>query len=73
MIDSLQEAFFVCDGHGTVIEINSSFAEILGYGPEGLPYRAVHPWWPDDASDPDAYREVGETFADAARTSTQAP
>ncbi|RSN22400.1 histidine kinase [Amycolatopsis sp. WAC 04169] len=62
LIDSLQEAFFVCDEHGAVIEINSAFSEILGYGPEGLPYQPVHPWWPDADTEPDAYRLVAEAF-----------
>ena len=47
LVDSLQEAFFVCDEHGAVVEINNAFTEILGYGPEQLPYPATHPWWPD--------------------------
>ena len=34
MVDSLQEAFFVCDENGAVVEINNAFTEILGYGPE---------------------------------------
>ena len=34
LVDSLQEAFFVCDEHGAVVEINNAFTEILGYGPE---------------------------------------
>ncbi|MEV4347117.1 SpoIIE family protein phosphatase [Actinoplanes sp. NPDC049596] len=63
LIDSLQEAFFVCDEAGAVIEINPTFTEILGYGPEQLPYAPVHPWWPDPASDPDGYRQVEEAFA----------
>jgi PAS domain S-box-containing protein len=46
LIDSLQEAFFVCDEDGAIIEINSTFADVLGFGPEGLPYAAPHPWWP---------------------------
>ena len=32
LVDSLQEAFFVCDEHGAVIEINAAFTDILGYG-----------------------------------------
>ena len=36
MVDSLQEAFFVCDENGAVVEINNAFTEILGYGPEQL-------------------------------------
>ncbi|MER5873207.1 SpoIIE family protein phosphatase [Streptomyces sp. NPDC002044] len=63
LVDSLQEAFFVCDEDGAVIEINTAFTDILGYGAEGLPYRPVHPWWPDAATDSEAHRQVGEAFA----------
>jgi len=62
LIDSLQEAFFVCDEGGAVVEINSAFADILGYGPRGLPYRPAHPWWPDASTDPDLYRLVSDAF-----------
>ncbi|KUL21491.1 SpoIIE family protein phosphatase [Actinoplanes awajinensis] len=62
LVDSLQEAFFVCDSDGAVIEINNAFAEIIGYGPEGLPYAPTHPWWPDRATDPEAYAEVVTAF-----------
>jgi PAS domain S-box-containing protein len=67
LVDSLQEAFFVCDEHGAVVEINTAFADILGYGPEGLPYAAIHPWWPDADSDPDGHRQVEAAFADMLR------
>ncbi|MFC7381437.1 SpoIIE family protein phosphatase [Sphaerisporangium rhizosphaerae] len=63
MIDSLQEAFFVTDEDGAVIEINSAFTDILGYGPEGLPYTPMHPWWPDEKDDPQAHAMVAEAFA----------
>ncbi|MEU3957701.1 ATP-binding protein, partial [Streptomyces achromogenes] len=63
LVDSLQEAFFVCDESGAVVEINSAFTDILGYGPEDLPYTPVHPWWPDAATDPEAHRRVEEAFA----------
>ncbi|VBA32928.1 Sensor histidine kinase TmoS [Mycobacterium innocens] len=64
LVDSLQEAFFVCDERGTVVEINSAFTEILGYGPEGLPYVQTHPWWPDADADPEAHRQFADAFAD---------
>lgn len=64
LIDSLQEAFFICDENGAVIEINAAFTEILGYGPDGLPYAAVHPWWPDAITDPEAYQLVQTAFED---------
>ncbi|MGW0162605.1 SpoIIE family protein phosphatase [Mycobacterium sp. NPDC003323] len=64
LIDSLQEAFFICDEAGNVVEINTAFTEILGYGHEGLPYNAVHPWWPDPDTDPDAYQQVAVAFDD---------
>jgi PAS domain S-box-containing protein len=63
MVDSLQEAFFVCDENGTVVEINNSFTEILGYGPERLPYPPTHPWWPDPDTDPEAHRLNEAAFA----------
>ncbi|OXM54966.1 histidine kinase [Amycolatopsis alba DSM 44262] len=62
LIDSVQEAFFVCDEHGAVVETNSAFTDILGYGPDGLPYQPVHPWWPDADADPDSYRLVADAF-----------
>ena len=63
LIDSLQEAFFVCDEHGTIMEINSAFERVLGYGPAGLPYRVEQPWWPTAQSDPEGHRLATETFA----------
>ncbi|MEW9555061.1 SpoIIE family protein phosphatase [Nonomuraea sp. NPDC050783] len=62
MIDSLQEAFFVTDEGGSVIEINSAFTDILGYGPEGLPYTPIHPWWPDEHADPQGHAMVAAAF-----------
>ncbi|MEV6915996.1 SpoIIE family protein phosphatase [Amycolatopsis sp. NPDC051106] len=62
MIDSLQEGFFVCDADGRVVEINAACAELLGFGPDGLPYPAPHPWWPPRDADPDAYRQVAAAF-----------
>ncbi|BBX75821.1 SpoIIE family protein phosphatase [Mycobacterium shinjukuense] len=47
LVNSLQEGFFVADHEGAVIEMNNAFAEILGYPPEGLPYRWPHPWLVD--------------------------
>ncbi|MGM1062017.1 SpoIIE family protein phosphatase [Saccharothrix sp. Mg75] len=63
LIDSLQEAFFVCDEEGAVVEINTAFTDILGYGAEGLPYAPVHPWWPDARTDPGAHEQVADAFA----------
>jgi PAS domain S-box-containing protein len=62
VVDSLQEAFFVCDEQGSVIEINGAFTDILGYDAEGLPYEVIHPWWPSLDSDPEAHRQVHEAF-----------
>ncbi len=63
LVDSLQEAFFVADHDGAVIEINTAFADITGYGPDQLPYRPVHPWWPAPDTDPDGYQQTSEAFA----------
>ncbi|MCM2394092.1 SpoIIE family protein phosphatase [Streptomyces albipurpureus] len=63
LVDSLQEAFFVCDERGAVIEINTAFTDILGFGPEDLPYAPIHPWWPNAETDPDAHRRTADAFA----------
>ena len=64
LVDSLQEAFFICNEQGAIIEINASFTDIMGYGPEGLPYEPVFPWWPSADTDPDSRRQVEEAFAE---------
>ncbi|ULE33383.1 SpoIIE family protein phosphatase [Mycobacterium sp. IDR2000157661] len=64
LVDSLQEAFFVGDENGAVIEMNSAFSDILGYGPEGLPYQPPQPWWPSHESDSAAHRQVTDLFAE---------
>ena len=62
LVDSLQEAFFVCDEDGSVIEINGAFTDILGFDASGLPYAPIYPWWPSADTDADAHREVAEAF-----------
>jgi len=62
LIESLHEAFFLCDETGAVVEINAAFTEILGYGPEGLPYAAEHAWWPRKDTEPEANRQISEAF-----------
>ncbi len=76
LIDSLQEAFFVCAEDGTVLEINSTFTDILGFGPDGLPYAPVHPWWPDADTDAEGHQQVADALAqllDTARGSYTIP
>jgi PAS domain S-box-containing protein len=62
LVDSLQEAFFVCDEDGNFLEINAAFTTILGFAADGLPYAREHPWWPDQRTEPDAYRTVATAF-----------
>jgi PAS domain S-box-containing protein len=44
VLDSLQEAFFTMDESGAVTAINPAFTQLLGFGPDGLPYRPPYPW-----------------------------
>ncbi len=53
LLDSLHEAFFVLDEQGATIEVNAAFTDIMGFGPEGLPYPPGPPWWPDRGGDPE--------------------
>ena len=64
LIESLQEAFFVTDEQGAVIEINAAFTDIMGYGTEGMPYQPPGPWSPSPERDPDAYRQVQAAFTE---------
>jgi PAS domain S-box-containing protein len=48
LVNSLQEGFFVADRTGAVIEINDAFADITGYGADGVPYAWPHPWMAGD-------------------------
>ncbi len=48
LVDSLQEGLFVSDAGGTVVEVNTTFGEITGYGPDSAPYEPPYPWLADD-------------------------
>jgi len=63
LLDSLHEGCFVCDEAGSVVQINAAFTQILGFGPDGLPYPVEHPWWPPADTDPDGHRQVTEAVA----------
>ena len=56
LLDALHEAFYLVDEAGDVVEVNAGFADLLGYGPEGLPYPLKRPWWPDEQADPEGGR-----------------
>jgi PAS domain S-box-containing protein len=63
LLDSLHEAFYLLDEDGAVVEINAGFTDLLGFGPEGLPYPSQRPWWPDEQADPEGYQLASEAFA----------
>lgn len=44
LVESLQDGFFVADSRGTIVEVNTAFGEITGYGAAGVPYALPHPW-----------------------------
>ncbi|WP_280213404.1 SpoIIE family protein phosphatase [Nocardia cyriacigeorgica] len=44
LVESLQDGFFVADARGTIIEVNSAFGELTGYGANEVPYALPHPW-----------------------------
>ena len=67
LVDSLQEGFFVTDAEGTILEANQAFLTLVGYSPDGLPYRWPHPWLPDQEADPDGWAVMARAFADYQR------
>jgi PAS domain S-box-containing protein len=68
LLNALSDGLFVLDSEGTVVEVNEAFGDILGFGPEGLPYRLPHPWWPDTDSDPDGPQRVHRDMTEALAT-----
>jgi PAS domain S-box-containing protein len=67
LVDSLQEGFFVTDEEGTILEANQAFLTLVGYSPDGLPYRWPHPWMPDPGTDPDGWAAMAQAFTDYKR------
>src|SRR5581483_11367979 len=63
--NALRDGLFVMDPTGAVVEINHAFTEILGFGPEGLPYRQPCPWWPDPVTDPAAHEQMVAATAES--------
>ncbi|WP_282782927.1 MULTISPECIES: SpoIIE family protein phosphatase [unclassified Nocardia] len=61
LVESLQDGFFVVDSNGTLVEVNSAFGALTGYGPDGVPYPLPHPW---SVPDGPRYPDLG---TDAAR------
>jgi len=53
LVESLQDGFFVADNRGTIVEVNSAFGVLTGYGADAVPYPVPHPWaLPDRAGYP---------------------
>ncbi|MGW6727701.1 SpoIIE family protein phosphatase [Nocardia sp. NPDC055029] len=56
LVESLQDGFFVADSQGTIVEVNSAFGVLTGYGADDVPYRLPHPW---ALSDQPGYPQIG--------------
>ncbi|MCO1654608.1 SpoIIE family protein phosphatase [Pseudonocardia humida] len=68
LLSALQDGLFVVDGAGRVVQVNDGFAELLGYGHDGLPYPAPHPWWPDRDTDPEGHARIAASLAEVQAT-----
>ncbi|MBY8872696.1 SpoIIE family protein phosphatase [Micromonospora sp. PLK6-60] len=53
LVESITEGVWVADTDGVVIEVDTTFGELTGYGPEGVPYPPPHPWFPDPQTHPE--------------------
>jgi PAS domain S-box-containing protein len=67
LIDALQEGFFLTDEEGSILEANQAFLGLVGYSPDGLPFRWPHPWVPDPGADPDGWAAAAQAFDDYKR------
>ena len=62
LTESLHDGFFLASADGTVLEVNSAFRRILGYGPDTELNQLPRPWWPDEAAAPEAHRLVAAAY-----------
>jgi anti-sigma regulatory factor (Ser/Thr protein kinase)/PAS domain-containing protein len=59
LVESLQDGFFVADAHGSIVEVNSAFGALTGYGAADIPYSLPHPWtMPESPRYPDLGTEA---------------
>ncbi|MFD3743562.1 SpoIIE family protein phosphatase [Nocardia sp. NPDC058633] len=56
LVESLQDGFFVADDHGTIVEVNSAFGVLTGYGANEVPFPLPHPWALTDRA---GYPQIG--------------
>ncbi|MFI1236259.1 SpoIIE family protein phosphatase [Nocardia salmonicida] len=56
LVESLQDGFFVADDDGTIVEVNSAFGVLTGYGAAEVPFRLPHPWALTDRA---GYPQIG--------------
>ncbi|MFC4373843.1 SpoIIE family protein phosphatase [Nocardia halotolerans] len=56
LVESLQDGFFVADDNGTIVEVNSAFGVLTGYGANEVPFPLPHPW---ALSDRPGYPQIG--------------
>ena len=69
LIEALRDGFFVIDEDDAIIEVNDAFEAILGYGRDGVPYRAPYPWVPRPEDDPGTASVISDVLA-TGRSST---
>ncbi|WP_069167811.1 SpoIIE family protein phosphatase [Nocardia altamirensis] len=58
LVESLQDGFFVADSAGTIVEVNSAFGALTGYGAADVPYPLPHPWSMPEGRYPDLGTEA---------------
>ncbi|MFF0543898.1 SpoIIE family protein phosphatase [Nocardia thailandica] len=56
LVESLQDGFFVADARGTIVEVNTAFGALTGFGADGVPYAQPHPWTSPDSR---GYPQIG--------------
>jgi PAS domain S-box-containing protein len=63
ILEALEEGVSLALGDGTIFDVNRSWAAILGYGPQGTPYRTPYPWWPAADDTPEDLAVVNDAHA----------
>ncbi|MEH0842360.1 PAS domain S-box protein [Micromonospora sp. CPCC 205711] len=52
VVRSITDGVWVADENAAIFQVDQTFAELTGYGPEQAPYLPPYPWWPDPVAHP---------------------
>ena len=63
LMDAIDDAVVILDDRGTVLAMNTAFAELTGCSLDSGPHVPPYPWWPTACEDPRAHADLDHKLA----------